>query len=182
MRQALIVATALSLLLPCVAMAQQNQPAAQPAPQDQPPAASGSSDLGTEALRHPLPRPAPHPGGAPHAAAGPSAHPFRPGPRPAGFSRPLPPRGNQFWHRGQYFARVAAPVFVYPAGWGYRAWLIGERLPPLFLAPSYYYVGWVSLGLQAPLPGFAWVRFGPDLLLVNAITGEVDDVVYGVFI
>jgi Ni/Co efflux regulator RcnB len=51
----------------------------------------------------------------------------------------------------------------------------------LLVAPSYYYQGWAALGLQQPPPGYAWVRFGPDLLLVNLTSYEVEDVVYGVF-
>jgi Ni/Co efflux regulator RcnB len=35
--------------------------------------------------------------------------------------------------------------------------------------------------LAAPEPGFQWVRYGPDLLLVNVTTGQVVDVAYGVF-
>jgi Ni/Co efflux regulator RcnB len=35
--------------------------------------------------------------------------------------------------------------------------------------------------LEPPPPGFQWVRYGPDLLLVNVVTGQVADVAYGVF-
>jgi len=120
------------------------------------------------------------PGAGPPPRPGP---PGRPGPyRPPGYVRPLPPRGNQFWHRGQYYGRIPGPRFAYPPGWRYRQWGIGARLPPLFLAPNYYFQGWAALGLEAPVPGYAWVRFGPDLLLVNLTTHEVEDVVYGVFL
>jgi Ni/Co efflux regulator RcnB len=94
----------------------------------------------------------------------------------------LPPRGNQFWHRGTYYPRIRVPAFAYPPGWRYRRWAVGAVLPPLFLAPAYFYPGWAALGLGAPPPGYAWVRFGPDLLEVNLGTGEVEDVVYGVFL
>ncbi len=97
------------------------------------------------------------------------------------YIQPLPPRGNQFWHRGQYYGRVQGPAFSYPPGWRYRQWLIGARLPPLLFAPGYFYPGWASLGLQAPPPDYSWVRYGPDLLLVNLNTGEVEDVAYGAF-
>jgi len=106
-----------------------------------------------------------------------------PGPPMAGRPgwQPLPPRGNQFWHRGQYFARMHAPPFAYPPGWGYRRWGIGARLPAILLAPAFFYAGWAALNLEPPPPGYAWVRYGPDLLEVNLATGEVEDVVYGVF-
>jgi Ni/Co efflux regulator RcnB len=34
---------------------------------------------------------------------------------------------------------------------------------------------------MAPPANYQWVRYGPDLLLVNTLTGEVTDVRYGVF-
>ncbi len=94
---------------------------------------------------------------------------------------PRPPRPNQFYHRGGWYGRVRGPAYAYPRGWHYRHWSIGVRLPPILFGPSYYYSGWAALGLEEPLPGYSWVRYGPDLLLVNLYTGEVEDVVYGVF-
>jgi len=37
------------------------------------------------------------------------------------------------------------------------------------------------LGLGPPPHGFVWVRYGPDLLLVNRRTGRIVDVIYGAF-
>jgi len=108
-----------------------------------------------------------HPGGRPPAGA------FR-GPHPGG-----PP--GHFMYHGRPFNPIHAAPFVYPRGWAYRRWVIGATLPPLFLAPPYYYPGWATLGLPPPRPGFQWVRYGPDLLLVNIGTGQVVDVVYGAF-
>ena len=65
--------------------------------------------------------------------------------------RPLPPRGNQFWHRGQ-IGRIHGPAFAYPPGWRYRQWTIGARLPNLLFAPNYFYPGWASLGLRRRCP------------------------------
>jgi len=109
----------------------------------------------------------PHPGGPP----GPGE--FR-GPRPGG-----PP--GRFAYHGHPFNPVHVAPFVYPRGWGYWRWVIGAVLPPLFLASAYYYSGWAALGLPPPQPGFQWVRYGPDLLLVNVTTGQVVDTVYGAF-
>jgi hypothetical protein len=83
--------------------------------------------------------------------------------------------------RGHPITRVHLAPFVYPNGWAYRRWGVGAVLPPVFLAPAYYYADWATLGLDAPQPGFQWVRYGPDLLLVNVTTGAVVDTVYGVF-
>ena len=187
MKRALIVAAALGLLLPDVAMAQQGPPPRQGGPQ------GGGHPSGGHPGGPPG-RPAGHPpsgGHAPgarpmpgHAAPGHAmyGHPMYGAARPVPtYVRPLPPRGNEFWHRGRYYPRIHAPPFAYPRGWGYRQWYIGAVLPPLLFAPAYFYPGWATLGLQAPAPGYQWVRYGPDLLLVNLGTGEVEDVVYGAF-
>ena len=83
--------------------------------------------------------------------------------------------------RGRPINRVHLAPFVYRHGWAYRRWAVGAILPPLFLAPAYFYADWATLGLDPPQPGFQWVRYGPDLLLVNVTTGAVVDTVYGVF-
>jgi hypothetical protein len=176
MKRSLIVAAALGLLLPGVAAAQQPQTPEPPRPGERP---------APQAPRPAAPRPPGRP--APPAPRPPAVRPplaGRPMDRrgPPVYVRPLPPRGNQFWHRGQYYGRIQGPPFVYPRGYGYRRWAIGAVLPPLLFAPSYYYSGYAQLGLQAPPPGYAWVRYGPDLILVNIDNGDVEDVVYGAFL
>jgi hypothetical protein len=101
-------------------------------------------------------------------------------PAPGEFRGPHPggPPGRFLFH-GRPFTRVHLAPFVYPPGWAYRRWVIGAVLPPLFLAPAYYYSNWAAVGLPPPQPGFQWVRYGPDLLLVNVTTGQVADTVYG---
>ncbi|HEX3504715.1 MAG TPA: RcnB family protein [Xanthobacteraceae bacterium] len=115
-----------------------------------------------------------HPGGRPPEVRGP--HPGGPpgGPHPGG-----PP--GHFMYHGRPFNPFHAEAFIYPHGWAYRRWAVGATLPPLFLAPTYYYSNWAALGVPPPQPGFQWVRYGPDLLLVNVGTGQVADVVYGAF-
>ena len=90
-------------------------------------------------------------------------------------------RTGMFWHRGVYHARLHGPVFMYPHGWHYRLWRVGAILPRIFIAPDYFYDDYGPLGLQPPPPGYRWVRYGPDLLLVNLRTGAVEDVVQDVF-
>ena len=90
--------------------------------------------------------------------------------------------GAPFVFHGHPINRVHfARPWVYPRGWGYRRWAVGAVLPALFLTSAYYYSGWEDIGLSPPPPGFQWVQYGPDLLLVNVTTGEVVDVAYGVF-
>jgi hypothetical protein len=72
--------------------------------------------------------------------------------------------------------------WAYPAGYAYRLWAVGAILPPLFWStPTYYYTDWATMGLPPPEPGFQYVEYGPDLLLVNVATGEVVQVFPGAF-
>jgi Ni/Co efflux regulator RcnB len=91
------------------------------------------------------------------------------------------PRPGHYWHRGNWFVRIHGPSFHWPLGWHYRVIVIGAVLPPIFLEPEYYYDDYAALGLQVPPPGYRWVRYGDDLLLVNLRTGEVEDVINDVF-
>jgi hypothetical protein len=120
---------------------------------------------------------------APVVRPGPAVRPVivpRPGPGPMvrGLVRgPYVFRGQSFaWHP----VRFPRP-WVYPSGYGYRLWAVGAVLPALFLAPTYYYTGWGDMGLPPPDPGFQYVQYGPDLLLVNLATGEVVEVFPGSF-
>lgn len=215
MKRALVIAAAISLLLPGLSIAQPdqreragsgapsapgNRPGAPPtstpgnrpgAPPNRPGNPGRQSTPNRPGRPSTPPRPQP-PRPQPPRPQPPRPQPPRPHPapphggrpgyhRPPPFAQPLPPRGNQFWHRGNYFNRLRGPAFAYPPGWYYRRWAIGAVLPPLFLSPAYFYPGWAALGLEPPPPGYAWVRFGPDLLEVNLSTGEVEDGVYGVF-
>ncbi len=92
------------------------------------------------------------------------------------------PQKQKSSNAGFRFNRTRGPAFVWPRGYSYRRWGIGAILPSVFLAPAFFYTGWASLGLQAPVPGYSWVRNGPDLVLVNLSTGEIEDVIYGVFL
>jgi Ni/Co efflux regulator RcnB len=72
-----------------------------------------------------------------------------------------------------------APAFHYPEGYAYRRWGRGDRLPLLFLAPEYVFLNYAALDLDPPPYGYEWVRYGPDLLLVQLGTGQVVEVVPG---
>lgn len=114
--------------------------------------------------------PPPH-GGPPHPPPRALVTPHGPG----------GPAGAQFNYRGHAINRVHIAPFIYPHGWAYRQWAVGAILPPLFLDRVYWYANWAALGLPPPQPGYEWVRYGPDLLLVEIGTGHVVDVAYGVF-
>jgi hypothetical protein len=114
------------------------------------------------------------PGARPVQPHGPPGPVFRGGPV-------VGPQGHSFSYRGRTVERIHVDPFVYPHGFGYRRWVVGGILPPVFLAPAYFYADWAGLGMTAPPPGYQWVRYGPDLLLVDANTGQIADTVYGVF-
>ena len=199
MRRTFAIAAIFALVLPAVAAAQQHDdhkgpppghpggpppphPGGPPHPAFKPPPPHGP----VGGPPHPAFKPAP-----PHGPMGGPAHP--PGPPPGAFVHPGPggpppaafvhpgPGGPQFTFHGHDFNRVHVHPFIYPNGWAYRQWAVGAILPPLFLAPDYYYPEWAQLGLEPPPPGDEWVRYGPDLLLVDVNTGQVLDVAYGVF-
>jgi Nickel/cobalt transporter regulator len=174
LRKFVLVAT-FALALPTIAAAQQHDDhkagpphPGPPHPAFKPPPPHGPVGGPT----HPAFKPGP-----PHGPIGGPPHP--PGP-PAAFVHPGP-GGPQFTFHGRAFNRIHIHPFIYPPGWAYRQWAIGAILPPLFLVPDYYYPEWAALGLEPPPPGDQWVRYGPDLLLVNIATGQVVDVAYGVF-
>lgn len=124
------------------------------------------------------------PGGAKPAPHGPmgALHPGGPHGLPGGPHGPPPgPHGGPLTFRGHEIHRAHLAPFVYPPGYRYQRWAGGMVLPPLFLVPAYFYADWAALGLVAPEAGFQWVRYGPDVLLVNVTTGQVVDAVYGVF-
>lgn len=91
------------------------------------------------------------------------------------------PRANQWYWRGRWVNRIRGPRFVWPRGYHYRHWSVGYRLPGAFLAAQFFFDDFLSLGLRPPPPGFRWVRFGPDLFLVDMRTGDIVDAAYGVF-
>lgn len=83
--------------------------------------------------------------------------------------------------RPSSFHRIRAASFRYPRGYHYRRFSTGSILPSLFLSSLYFWSDYGALGLGAPPPGYVWVRYGPDLLLVNRYTGRIADVIYGAF-
>jgi Ni/Co efflux regulator RcnB len=185
------VVIAALLVTPTLALAQGNNPQQ---PGGAKPPAGARPPGGQPALRPSAP-----PGGTrtfvvPHAGPPPGfarpqtgvAAPPLPGviapPQPGLVNPPAAAQSaHQFTWRGRAFARVQAAPFVYPSGYAYQRWAVGAILPPLLLAPEYFYPDWDALGLDPPPPYFEWVRHGPDLLLVNVTTGEVADTIYDVF-
>ena len=68
-----------------------------------------------------------------------------------------------------------------PNGYYYRHWGYGERLPYGWFTRSFWITDFGFYGLPAAPYDYAWVREGPDALLVNVYTGQVVEVEYDVF-
>jgi hypothetical protein len=157
MRRTFAIAAIFALAVPTMATAQEHgkgRPAAKPGP------------------AHPAVAPHGAPGG-PHVG-GPVVHGHIGGPVHVGgpgVHAPWMFRGHSYaWHPVHFLH-----PWVYPAGYSYRLWAVGAVLPPLFWAANspYYYAGWADMGLPPPDPGFQYVQYGPDLLLVNVANGQV---------
>ena len=95
---------------------------------------------------------------------------------------------NRNFDRHTYQRNFVAPrrfhahnVYVRPHGWYEHRWVFGEILPSLFWTQNYWLSDYYDYGLSDPPPGFVWVRYGSDALLVDQNSGEVLQVEYDVF-
>ena len=77
--------------------------------------------------------------------------------------------------------RFHAAGYVRPHGWYEHRWTYGEILPAIFWSQNYWLANYVDYGLQDPPPGFVWVRYGDDAVLIDQGSGEVLQVEYDVF-
>jgi Ni/Co efflux regulator RcnB len=89
--------------------------------------------------------------------------------------------GRQFVYEGRSHQAIREPAYSYPSGWSYRRWDSGQALPLLFLSSRFFFNDYGRYGLGPPPPHYVWVRYGPDLLLVNRRTGRIRQVIYGAF-
>ncbi|MHA6721308.1 RcnB family protein [Sphingomonas sp. RS6] len=86
-------------------------------------------------------------------------------------------------YRGAHRSAYRLPRYYPPHGWnyGYRRFSIGFRLNSFLFAPRY----WISDPYAYRLPDvwgpYRWVRYYDDALLVDVDTGEVVDVIHGIF-
>jgi Ni/Co efflux regulator RcnB len=180
MKRILAIATALCFALPSMAFSAPGDK--DKSPHGKPPMTKPA--FGAKPVGKPKPPEnghKPKPPGNGHKPRPPHHKPPKPRPpswRPPNWHKPRP---SQWYWRGKWIGRIRGPVYHYPTGYAYRYWGVGDRLPALFLAAQFFYDNVAPLGLEVPPPGYRWVRYGPDLLLVNLHTGSVEQVAYGVF-
>ena len=80
-------------------------------------------------------------------------------------------RHSSWFHLGAYFD---------PFGWGYQPFSIGWRLWPNYYSSNYWFDAG-QYGLPYAPPGYQWVRYYDDALLVDTWSGEVVDVIRDFF-
>jgi len=94
------------------------------------------------------------------------------------------PGAEAFAVGGRTFYRYRAAPYAFPGGyggWNHHYWRRGEFLPSVFFLPNYFIGDYWDYGLWAPDYGYQWIRVGADALLINLATGQVVDVVPGVY-
>ena len=134
------------------------------------------------------PGPKPAPPGRPYRG-NPNGQPLPQGGRPEGPVGPSFSYGssigqfNSKAYQGNWNAtqRYHNGTYVSPQGWHYQRWTYGQVLPAMFWAQNYWISSWANFGLMAPPFGYQWVRYGNDAILVEASTGQILQVQYGVF-
>ncbi len=87
----------------------------------------------------------------------------------------------------RYHRRFQAPhrfrvgSYRQPYGYSYRRWNYGQHLPRHYYVRNFWLTNLLVYGLFSPPPGYIWVRYGPDALLIDQYTGEIVQVQYDMF-
>jgi Ni/Co efflux regulator RcnB len=90
-------------------------------------------------------------------------------------------RARTYHFRGRTLHAHRVRPYRYPHGWRYRAWRRHQRFPVELFLSAWFLNDFLNYGLYAPPPGYRWVRYGPDAVLVDASSYDVADAAYGVF-
>jgi Ni/Co efflux regulator RcnB len=100
------------------------------------------------------------------------------------------PGGARPTYSRQFFPQVFNPTQRYnwrgsrwygPPGYYYRSWYYGQILPFAWFTSQWWINDYYYYDLPVPPYGYAWVRNGPDALLVNISSGMIVSVVPGIF-
>ena len=87
------------------------------------------------------------------------------------------------WRRWRDRHRSSFHIGVYydPFGWNYRPYQIGWRLWPSYYRSRYWINDPWQYRLPYAPPGYVWVRYWDDAILVDRWSGEVVDVIHNFF-
>ena len=88
-------------------------------------------------------------------------------------------RAETRWER-RAERRYSAGRYSAPRGYVYRDWRRGQYLPPAYRARGYY-VDYRSYRLPPPPRGYAYYRYGDDVILTAIATGLIASVVFDLF-
>ncbi len=84
-------------------------------------------------------------------------------------------------HRRNHRSLFHVGVYFDPFGWGYQRYNVGWRLWPSYYSSNYWLNDPYMYRLPyAPWP-YKWVRYYDDALLVDTMSGQVVDAIYGFF-
>jgi Ni/Co efflux regulator RcnB len=89
--------------------------------------------------------------------------------------------GRSYAYHGRAFSPFHAERYRWPHGYRYRRYAVGYALPRRFWLRDYFLDNYADYDLDPPPPNFEWVRYGPDVLLVDLNSGAIAEVVYGAF-
>lgn len=107
---------------------------------------------------------------------------YVPGHRPPNWNnRPRTYDPRHYHHNYVAVHRYHWHHYVRPHGWYYRRWVYGERFPSIFWARNYWITDFWLFGLAIPPYGCEWVRYDHDAVLINTETGEILQVIYGIY-
>ena len=84
-------------------------------------------------------------------------------------------------HRRHHRSLFHLGLYLDPYGWGYQPFSIGWRLWPSYYSNRYWINDPWQYRLPYAPPGYVWVRYWNDAMLVDTWTGTVVDVIPGFF-
>jgi Ni/Co efflux regulator RcnB len=89
--------------------------------------------------------------------------------------------GHVYAYNGHSYKRFQAARYNWAPGYRYSRFEIGHAFPRQYWIHDYYIDDYADYGFAPPPPGYEWVRFGPDVLLISLTTGLISQAVYGAF-
>jgi Ni/Co efflux regulator RcnB len=95
-----------------------------------------------------------------------------------------PPRsttGRSFIYGGQSHPSFVVDRYTWPRGFHFAYIPVGGFLPAALWAPNYFVENYGYYGVAPPPANFSWIRYGPDLVLINLDTGEIAQEILGAF-
>ena len=84
-------------------------------------------------------------------------------------------------HRRHHRSWFHLGFYYDPFGWNYQRYDIGWRIWPSYYGSRYWINDPYQYRLPYAPPGYRWVRYYDDAILVDTWTGEVVDVIYNFF-